>query len=77
MASIVVWRAVRSPAPIVRPGCAGVCQESDRVVFRELEVPPIFVASFVDSNKVLVVIISLIVIDPRARRPCAPPGNPS
>jgi hypothetical protein len=35
------------------------------------------VASFVEPDKVLIVIIILIVIDARARRPCAPPGNPS
>ena len=39
------------------------------VDFSELEVA--FVANFVEPNKVL------IVVDARARRPCAPPGNPS
>ena len=39
--------------------------------------PSNFVATFVDPNKVLIVIITLIVIDARARRPCAPPGNAS
>ena len=50
------------------------------LIFGGWKLPSSFVAnyvvSFVEPNKVLIVIIILIVIDARARRPCAAAGQP-